>query len=506
MQAFLVDFIILKRSSIMRRILLIIIMLSAMLSISACGVLEDPTEAEIKNTIPTYLLNYNLNNIADTATLESMNIIEIKDKDKDTKSCIVRCELVLNGRYIKRTIYADFSCELYDKSGWEITGLSEYKKEIIVINEIPDNLYSMSYYGYEDKTTYDNNTFDIIYYTSEQYSFAKMNESIELSGNIYRSDNEKTTDKYEYTIDYSVNRLNDKSYDIDYDSILGTWAEDGYDAWAIDIIEITDEKIKWVAQRYSGYEDNITTGNYEGYCFGENNWWVDESSETLNMDFHIAYDYEYSFFGTGNRLGNRDYDASFCVPITSIDEKVYIKYTGYDGGQYCSELWRYDDYDLDYLYFHNSDVSLNGKSNKEDSDDKSSALDYYYDFPDWYEMDKAVVYDNMICMARSDAWYWYDEAIPYLSLYVFDESGYIMDIFSWLCFSDEKLALKVKDDIDNSPDSENYYYDKDIITFHNNTESTLQEFASIYGKNSFYDITKQDVIDNFSDWLEIVYK
>ena len=104
---------------------------------------------------------------------------------------------------------------------------------------------------------------------------------------------------------------------------------------------------------------------------------------------------------------------------------------------------------------------------KQTDSNVSDALNVFYDFPDWYEKDKVVVHDNMVCLARD---YWdYDQGkAPAIWLFVFDESGHFICEYEWGYFNDEENAQKCYNNIiDDKPNLESYqqYYDKDVMAF-----------------------------------------
>lgn len=144
-----------------------------------------------------------------------------------------------------------------------------------------------------------------------------------------------------------------------------------------------------------------------------------------------------------------------------------------------------------------------------ESSDLSAALNCYYDFPDWYEMDKVVVFGNQVCYARDFTVMGDGTNIPRVWLFVFDENGYVIDEYKWDICPDETTAAEIYSwysDIDD------IYYDKNVIAYANETVE-LDVILNVTGYNSYADISMQDVIFYLDGELwgnppncEVVYK
>ncbi len=106
---------------------------------------------------------------------------------------------------------------------------------------------------------------------------------------------------------------------------------------------------------------------------------------------------------------------------------------------------------------------------KKTDNNTSDALDVFCDFPDWYEKDKVVVHDNMVCFSR-DYWGNSQGIDPAIWLYVFDESGHFICEYEWGYFNDEEEAQRCYNGIiEDYTDIESYeqYYDKEVMAFKN---------------------------------------
>ncbi len=343
----------------MKRIVIAILLTVNIGLLNACTRdVVKPTEEDLINAIPDWVVDYSLDGLVLHSDVSELHCIEIEDLNNENKSCVARCEVFLEGDFIDRVLYVDFSCEWYDQTGWEITGAVEYQKEKIIINELP-------YYGFgldsndeysceQDNTTYDNEIFDVLYKSQTKYAFASVERVIEVYGSIKR-ENSQLGEYCEYTVSSTVDEQDTKNYLIDYQKILGTWANEEYCAWALDIEEMNETSIRWVALRYDGYEDNIVSGEPVGCCCGNSSWRFDEDDETVYMDIRMKYSYE-SKGWYGMDTYDEDYTATIQIPVTSNEEEIKVKVVetkkGFDGDyeeEDVDTLWRYEQ-DLGYLY------------------------------------------------------------------------------------------------------------------------------------------------------------
>ena len=133
-------------------------------------------------------------------------------------------------------------------------------------------------------------------------------------------------------------------------------------------------------------------------------------------------------------------------------------------------------------------------------------MNIYYDFPDWYEMDKVVVHENMVCYARD--FINYDGVdIPQVWLWVFDENDYFVNEYAWVLCPDEAIAISIEEwEVGEA------YRDGTIIAYNNYT-TEMDVILNVTGLDSYYEVTKQDVIayNDGTLWgyepnCEVVYK
>ena len=143
----------------------------------------------------------------------------------------------------------------------------------------------------------------------------------------------------------------------------------------------------------------------------------------------------------------------------------------------------------------------------------SDSINKFYEFPDWYEMDKAVVKNNMICDSRNGYWTINDSSsyILFVRLYMFDENERAQCEYLWLCFPEEESAKETYYSLMSDPS----FQEKNDIRLEGKNvalNTGYPELDSIMqNKNykTYSEITKNDVIEfvDGSSWgHEVVYR
>lgn len=143
-----------------------------------------------------------------------------------------------------------------------------------------------------------------------------------------------------------------------------------------------------------------------------------------------------------------------------------------------------------------------------------SESNYTYVFPDWYEINKVVVYNNMVCLARNNYWGYKDGHLLYIWLFVSDENGYIISAYACLCCYDKDVAQDAYNEmLERGYRAENLYWDKSRnVIVEKNKEKELSIIRNEKGLSSSDKVSVQDVIDYLDGALwgnepiyEIVY-
>lgn len=126
---------------------------------------------------------------------------------------------------------------------------------------------------------------------------------------------------------------------------------------------------------------------------------------------------------------------------------------------------------------------------------QSSTSDYYFEFPSWYELDKVVVNENMVCYSRSKYFGSEDSGfLPFVWLYVFDDDGHMTDYKGWLLCNDEKSAQEIFDK-HYSGKYHSYVEKNNIAVTYDVNLFSFSIIAEKKGYSSVDEISMLDVID-----------
>lgn len=390
----------------MKKVIKVVLLIISTIFLVSCNSSRGnaPTIEELKNTMPDVLLNYSLcsGNVTCASDTSVINDIEIQDIKTENGYCTVKCKIEMSGKYIDRVLYCSLTCRKYDRSGWEVEGYTEYGREEIVIKELPDIgllIHINEYYekDLEDKTTYTDDTYSFTYTYQYDYTFARETKVAEASGTIYREDSSDTDNKIDYKCDTNISYNETPQYEIKNEEIVGTWANEEYDSWAVGILSLDDANVKWIAMKYNG-DENITNSKEVGGISATDNWTIKNDEGYFCKEFKIKS----SYYNSWDNYCEINYAATIKIPIDRDSDCIYLEYTKMNEvfidpnePTYTSELYRYDQYDLSNKYdtYINgtpavnveSDSSIDDNNTEEDVYDDGDAIVYEYEGDEYYD-------------------------------------------------------------------------------------------------------------------------
>ncbi len=317
-----------------------------------------------------------------------------------------------------------------------------------------------------------------------------LSTSIEL-GYILNNEPPYTDNELSFSEDHASAIRIKKGYPDRYNLDIFDSTEDANDRFNIELTKIKADEYDEILQGALKYEDNDDNGyilfdathrkGISGQFIGENPA------------------HEYAFYGGIFYCGNKYME----IYSFSVDEELKK-----------SEKDKIDEimqsYNLPpprHSIFEMTGGQKADQVNETNYSEASYDLNIYYDFPDWYEMDKTVVYKNMVCYARD--FINYDGVkIPQIWLWVFDENDYFVNEYAWVLCPDEETAISIEKWDSNCEK----YRDGNIIAYNNHTIE-MDVILNVTGLKSYHEVTKQDVI-GYNDgtlWgsepgCEVIYK